>query len=69
MAFEDLLALLWARRIGVALVALLLFAADAVTVMLWPRSFVAEAMVAPAETTGIATSSLLSPASLQGACH
>jgi hypothetical protein len=63
MAFEDLLALLWARRIGVALVAMLLFAAGAVTVMLWPRSFVAEAMVAPAETTGIATSSLLSPAS------
>ena len=62
MPIEELLAGLWARRLGIALAALLLFAGGSCTVVLWPRSFVAEAMVAPAETTGIATSTLLSPA-------
>lgn len=62
MPIEDLLAGLWARRLRVALTTLLLFAAGAAVVLLWPRSYVAEAVVAPAETTGIATSSLLSPA-------
>jgi LPS O-antigen subunit length determinant protein (WzzB/FepE family) len=62
IALEDLLAGLWARRGAILLGALLLFAAGAATVMLLPRSYVAEAVVAPAETTGIATSTLLSPA-------
>jgi hypothetical protein len=62
MPMEDLLAGLWMRRLGITLAALLLFAGGACIVMLWPRSFVAEAIVAPAETTGIATSTLLSPA-------
>ncbi|WP_372622876.1 hypothetical protein [Falsiroseomonas sp.] len=62
MRLEDLLAGVWARRVRVALAALLLFAAGAAVVLAWPRSFVAEAVVAPAETTGIATSTLLSPA-------
>lgn len=61
MPFEELLAGLWLRRWRVLLLALLLFLAGAATVLLWPRSYVAEAVVAPAETTGIATSTLLSP--------
>ena len=61
MPIEDLLAGIWARRLRVALAALLLFAAGAATILFAPRSYVAEAVVAPAETTGIATSSLLSP--------
>jgi hypothetical protein len=62
MPIEDLLAGLWARRWRILLAALALFTLGAATVTLWPRSYVAEATVAPAETTGIATSALLSPA-------
>jgi uncharacterized protein involved in exopolysaccharide biosynthesis len=61
MPIEDLLAGLWARRLRVVLVAALFFLAGAAVVLTWPRSHVAAAMVAPAETTGIATSTLLSP--------
>ena len=61
MPIEELLAGIWARRRRAALVALLLFAAGAAAILLAPRRYVAEAMVAPAETTGIATSSLLAP--------
>lgn len=60
MPIEDLLVGLWARRLRVALLAFLLYVAGATVVVLWPRSYVAEALVAPAETTGIATSTLLS---------
>jgi LPS O-antigen subunit length determinant protein (WzzB/FepE family) len=62
MPLDELLAGIWARRARVALLALLFFAAGATTILLWPRSHVAEATVAPAETTGIATSTLLSAA-------
>ena len=60
MPIEELLAGLRARRAQVALVALLLLGLGATAILAWPRSYVAEAVVAPAETTGIATSSLLS---------
>lgn len=62
MPMEELLAGIWARRLRVVLAALLLFVAGAAAILAWPRSYVAEAVVAPAETTGIATSTLLSPA-------
>jgi len=61
MPMEELIAGLWARRGRALLLALLLFGAGAVAILSWPRSFVAAVVVAPAETTGIATSSLLSP--------
>lgn len=61
MPIEALLAGLWQRRWRVLLLAFLLFAGGAAAVLAWPRSYVAEAVVAPAETTGIATSTLLSP--------
>jgi len=60
MATEALLAGLWSRRLRVMLLAIALFGLGAATVTLWPRSYVAEAVVAPAETTGMATSTLLS---------
>jgi hypothetical protein len=61
MPIEELLAGVWARRMRVALMAALFFATGAAVILAWPRSYVAEAVVAPAETTGIATSTLLSP--------
>lgn len=61
MPLEILIARLWRRRWRVLLLAMLLLAGGAGTVLILPRSFVAEAVVAPSETTGIATSSLLSP--------
>ncbi len=64
MPLEDLLRALWRRRGRLALLAALLFALGAAPVLLWPRAYVAQAVVAPAETTGIAASALLSPAPL-----
>lgn len=61
MPLELLIHRLWRLRGRVVLLALLLLAAGIGTVLSLPRSYVAEAVVAPAETTGIATSSLLSP--------
>lgn len=61
MPMEALVAGIWARRGRVVLLAVLVFAAGAAAILLAPRSYVAEAVVAPAETTGIATSSLLAP--------
>lgn len=62
MPLEVLILRLWRLRLRVALLALLLSGAGAGTLFALPRSFVAEAVVAPSETTGIATSSLLSAA-------
>lgn len=50
------------RRWRVLLLALLLLAGGAALILAWPRLYVAQAVVAPAETTGLATSTLLSPA-------
>jgi hypothetical protein len=61
MPIEELLAGIWARRLRVVLVAALFLVAGAAVILTWPRHFVAEAVVAPAETTGIATSTLLAP--------
>lgn len=67
MPLDELIAGLAARWRGISLAAMALFAAGLTTVMLWPRSYVAEAVVAPLETTGIATSSLLSGSAQLGA--
>lgn len=66
MPLEALLRAVWTWRWQVTLAAALLYAAGALTVLLWPRSYVAQAVVAPAETTGIATSALLAPAPIMG---
>ncbi|MFC0386442.1 hypothetical protein [Muricoccus vinaceus] len=59
MPLELLLLGLWRlrRQIAASALALLLLGAAAVT--LWPRQYVAEAVVAPAETTGLAASTLI----------
>lgn len=62
MPLEALLAALWRRRLATVLLAALLFTGGATAVLLWPRQYLAEAVVAPAETTGIATSTLLAAA-------
>ncbi|MGK7868488.1 hypothetical protein [Falsiroseomonas sp. E2-1-a20] len=61
MPLEMLVAQLWGRRWRVVLLATTLVTAGLLLLLSLPRSFVAEALVAPSETTGIATSSLLSP--------
>jgi len=62
MTLEELLRRLWRQGWWIALACTLLFSLGATLVWTWPRSFVASAIVAPAETTGIATSALLTPA-------
>jgi len=66
MPIEELLAGLWARRLRAGLLAALFLLAGAAVILAWPRSYVAEAVVAPAETTGIATSTLLAPSLQMG---
>ncbi|TDH60232.1 hypothetical protein E2C06_23165 [Dankookia rubra] len=67
MPLDLLLRGVWDRRWRVALATLLLYAALAGIVFQLPRRHVAQAVVAPAETTSIATSTLLSPVPLFGA--
>ncbi len=61
MTSDALLAGLWRHRVGVLLGALALWLAALGVLLLVPRAYVAQAVVAPTETTGIAASSLLSP--------
>ncbi len=61
MPLLALLRALWALRLRLALATLTLYAAGASVILLWPRSYVASAVVAPAETTAVALSSLLAP--------
>lgn len=66
MTSDALLAGLWRQRLGVLAGALALWFAAMGGLLLVPRAHVARAVVAPAETTGIAASSLLSPLPLVG---
>lgn len=61
MALEALLREVWRQRMGILLCCALVYALAVTLVWNWPRSYVATAIVAPSETTGIATSSLLTP--------
>lgn len=61
MALDVLLRRVWSWRGRVFVAAMLLYAALAGLVWTWPRSFVAQLVVAPAETTAMATSSMLTP--------
>jgi hypothetical protein len=63
MPLEELLREIWIMRWRLAQAVLMLFALCAAVVMTWPRSYVARAVVAPLESTGIATTTLLAPAS------
>jgi len=59
MPLELLLLGLWRLRWGIIGATLALLLAGGAAVMLWPRQYVAEAVVAPAETTGLAASTLI----------
>ncbi len=61
MTLQDLLQNLWRRKWGLALAILALVALGTNVILSLPRHYVASAIVAPAETTSIATSTLLSP--------
>lgn len=61
MMLEDLLRGLWRRKAAMLLWMAVLYAAAAAVVWTWPRRYVASAIVAPAETTGLATSTWLTP--------
>ena len=61
MPLPLLLAGLWRWRGPLAVAMAVLWAAGAALVLLMPRAHVAQAVVAPAETTSFAVSSLLSP--------
>ena len=61
MSLEALLRGLWRRKGRMLLLALVLYAAAAALLWNLPRRFVATAIVAPAETTGLATSTWLTP--------
>lgn len=61
MTLSDLLRRLWEMRRGLALALALAWGLGGAAVLLAPRSYVARAVVAPAETTSFAVSSLLSP--------
>jgi hypothetical protein len=62
MGLDELLRGLWRWRWRLALAGLGLYLLLGTLVWFWPRSYVASLVVAPAETTGIATSALLTPA-------
>jgi hypothetical protein len=61
MPLPLLLRGLWGVRRGLCIAALVMWAVGAAVVLLMPRAHVAQAVVAPAETTSFAVSSLLSP--------
>ncbi len=61
MTSDALLTGLWRHRVGVVSGALAFWLAAVGVILLVPRAHVAQAVVAPAETTGIAASTLLSP--------
>jgi hypothetical protein len=64
MPLDELLRGIWRLGWWVFLLSLAIFGAGAATIVLWPRSYVAQAVVAPLETTGIATSTMLAVAPL-----
>ena len=55
---------LWRLKYWLAAAMLLLLAGGAGLILSWPRAYTAQAVIAPAETTGLATSTLISAASL-----
>ncbi len=55
---------LWRMKFRLAAAAMLLLLAGASLILSWPRAYTAQAVIAPAETTGLATSTLISAASL-----
>ena len=64
MPLDVLLRGLWRLKLWLAALAILLVAAGATLVLSWPRAYLAQAVIAPAETTGLAISTLISASAL-----
>ena len=64
MPLDEMLRGIWRRRWTVILATVLVLGLGAALILAWPRRYVAQAMVAPAETSGVATSTLMSPSPL-----
>ncbi|WP_307139469.1 heparinase II/III-family protein [Pseudoroseomonas cervicalis] len=59
MPLDQLLRGVWRLRLWLLLACLALLAGGAALILSWPRAYVAQAVVAPAETTGLAASNLI----------
>lgn len=67
MPLDELARAIWCRRRLLLLLSVLLYGIGGGLILSWPRRYLAQAVVAPAETTGIAVSGLLtSPLNLAG---
>lgn len=65
MPLDALVRAVWAMRGRLLLLCLGLYVAAAGLVLTWPRAYVASAVVAPAEGSGLAVSTLIAPINLQ----
>jgi hypothetical protein len=64
MPLDALLRGLWAMRLVLVAAALALLLAGSSLILAWPRAYLAQAVVAPAETTGLAAGTLIAPSPL-----
>ncbi|MDB5371234.1 MAG: Chain length determinant protein [Roseomonas sp.] len=64
MPLDVLLRGVWALRYWLGACMLLLLGLGGTLVLSWPRAYQAQAVIAPAETTGLATSTLISASAL-----
>jgi len=64
MPLDVLLRGVWRLKPWLLLGTLLLWLAGGALILSWPRAFTAQAIIAPAETTGLATSTLISASAL-----
>lgn len=60
MPLDQLLRGVWRLKLWLLLASLLLIGLGAMLILSWPRAYVAQAVIAPAETTGLAASTLIS---------
>jgi hypothetical protein len=65
MPLDALLRAVWAMRGRVLLLIVVLYLGAAAMVLAWPRAYLASAVVAPAEGSGLAVSTLIAPINLQ----
>jgi hypothetical protein len=64
MPLDVLLRAVWALKYRLAALSLLILALGAWLILSWPRAYTAQAIIAPAETTGLAISTLISASAL-----
>ncbi|MBO1080676.1 hypothetical protein [Roseomonas haemaphysalidis] len=64
MPLDVLLRGVWRLKLWLAALSLLLVLAGGSLILSWPRAYLAQAVIAPAETTGLAISTLISASAL-----